>query len=101
MTSEKNSKKRIIWWNSINLLIILILSITLLKSDFGDPFHFYGLVAAIFIFSGIFIKRTFVFWWILFLTMLCIFIAKDVIISDNPDDEGKIFDLKSFINSNK
>lgn len=101
MTREKNGHRRILWWNFINLSVILTLSIVLLNADFNAQAVFYVTVSVLFLFSGIFIKRAYVFIGILIFALVFIFIAKDLIISSASEEENSGFNFNFFINSNK
>ncbi|MBO4699724.1 hypothetical protein J5690_08980 [bacterium] len=101
MTRENKGGRKIIWWNTIKLLIILVLSFVLLNSGFRDSRFFYATVSALFLFSGIFLKRAYIFLGILILTLAFIFIAKDVIIPNTSEDGNSTFDFNFFINSDK
>lgn len=89
MTQKKNRKK-IFLWNTINLLIIIVISIILLNNGAGDARILYTLVSSLFLFSGIFLKKTYTFLGIMIFILAFVFILED-----------SAFNLDFFINSNK
>lgn len=89
MTQKKN-KKRIIFWNTLNLLIIILISIVLLNNGTSNARILYTLASSLFLFSGIFLKKTYTFLGIMIFILAFVFILKD-----------SAFNLDFFINSNK
>ena len=86
MIAEKNGK--IVWWKVINLLVLFALSIFVLNGAQGAVL--YSAVAALFFFSGIFLKKA------CFFTGILILIAAASMIA-----QGDIFEnISFFINNN-
>ena len=99
MTGKKSEERRIVWWNLIILLLMIVLSFLLINAEV-EPL-FYGLVAALFICLGVFIKRAYIFIGILILVLVLVFIVKDGFFADSADENGSSFNFNFFINRNK
>ena len=65
MIRKKSEKRQIIWWNLLTMLAMAGLSFALINTEEGALF--YGLIAALFLCVGIFIKRAYVFLGIMIL----------------------------------
>lgn len=86
MAQTKNTRKPICW-NIINLLILLSVSIFVLQGAKGAAL--YASLALLFFFSGIFLKKAYIFTGILILIAVTAFIV-----------QGDIFEsIDFFINS--
>lgn len=72
MISKKSGK--IIWLSIVNLLILFSVSIFVLNGAQGAAL--YSAVAALFFFSGVFLKRAYVFTGILVLVVVTAFIVQ-------------------------
>ena len=99
MIGKKSEERRIVWWNLIILLLMMFLSFLLVNAEVGPLF--YGLVAALFICLGVFIKRAYIFIGIMILVLVLVFIVKDGFFADSADENGSSFNFNFFINSNK
>ena len=99
MIGKKSEERRIVWWNLITLLLMMFLSFLLVNAEVGPLF--YGLVAALFICLGVFIKRAYTFIGIMILALVLVFIVKDGFFADSADENGGSFNFNFFINSNK
>ena len=99
MIGKKSEERRIVWWNLITLLLMMFLSFLLVNAEVGPLF--YGLVAALFICLGVFIKRAYIFIGIMILVLVLVFIVKDGFFADSADENGGSFNFNFFINSNK
>lgn len=86
MAKKKNTKKPLLW-NVINILILFAISVFILNGAEGSAL--YAAVAALFFFSGIFLKRAYIFAGILILVAVTAFVV-----------QGDIFEsINFFINS--
>ncbi|MBR4531156.1 hypothetical protein IKO70_01945 [bacterium] len=99
MIGKKSEERQIVWWNLITLLLMTVLSFVLINSEVGPLF--YGIVAALFLCLGIFIKRTYVFLGILILVLVLVFVVKDGFFGTSADENSGSFNFNFFINSNK
>ena len=99
MIGKKSEERPIVWWNLITLLLMIVLSFLLINAEVGSLF--YGLVAALFICLGVFIKRAYIVIGILILVLVLVFIVKDGFFADSADENGSSFNFNFFINSNK
>ena len=97
MIGKKNEKRQIVWWNLLSMLAMTWLSFMLVNAEGG--FLFYGMIAALFICVGIFIKRAYVFFGIMILMLVFVFIVKDGFFGSFSGENGG-FDFNFFINSN-
>ena len=89
MTQKKNRKRKICW-NTLNLLTITAISVFLLNKGTDSAAVLYALASSLFLFSGIFLKKTYTFLGIMIFILAFVFILKD-----------SAFNLDFFINSNK
>lgn len=99
MIGKKSEERRIVWWNLITLLLMTVLSFVLINSEVGPLF--YGIVAALFLCLGIFIKRAYIFIGIMILVLVLVFIVKDGFFGTSADENSGSFNFNFFINSNK
>ena len=99
MTGKKSEGRRIIWWNLIVLLLMTTLSFVLINAE-AEPL-FYGIVAALFLCLGIFIKRTYVFLGILIVVLSLVLIMQGDFFGIFSDGNFGGFNFNFFINSNK
>ena len=79
MQQKKNSTEPACW-KTVNWLILLLISIFLQSGVQG--IELYAAVSLLFIFAGIFLKRTYIFWGILIFVFVLVFIVKDSFDSD-------------------
>ena len=98
MIREKSEERRIFWWNLFSMFAMVGFSFALINAEGGSLF--YVLVAALFLCTGVFIKRTYVFLGILILVLVLVFISKDGFFGNSADENGAVFDFHFFINSN-
>ncbi len=99
MTQEKSKKRRVICWNIISLLILLAVSAFVLNGAQGV--QLYSALALIFILSGIFLKRTYIFAGILIFVIVLVFTVKDSFGTNESGSENNSFNFNFFINGNK
>lgn len=98
MIVKKSEKRQIVWWNLLTMIAMTGLSFALVNAE--GSFLFYGIIAALFVCVGIFIKRAYVFIGIMILMLVFVFIVKDGFFGTFSDDAGGGFNFNFFINSN-
>ena len=98
MIGKKSEERQIVWWNLITFLLMTGFSFALINTEEGPLF--YGIVAALFLCVGIFIKRAYVFIGILIVVLVLVFITRDGFFSNSSDENGGSFNFNFFINSN-
>lgn len=95
MQQKKNSKEPA-HWKTINWLILLLISVFLLSGVQG--IELYSAVSLLFIFAGIFLRRTYIFLGILIFVFVLVFTVKDSFGSSETDGGNSDFYLNFFIN---